>query len=367
MKNYITTDFWFTLDELVNSSEIIIDRPKGVSHPKYPDFIYNVDYGYLKNTSSIDGNGIDVWVGSDSKKQLDAIICIVDLTKRDSEIKLLIGCTDEEKEIVYRTHNETEFMKGILINREGLIFSKDALNSWLDEELSRYFNGLVGIHFTLYEKEKNSWAIEMVQASSFNAENSSWISDEIYRNIYNPFEWTELATREEVQEKVKTIILEYIKNGDMRHRLLGCRGVGISFTDCQPEIIYTMSNYDRFIEDICSRDSIAYGDYSHLNEIQKMAVMTFWYDATVNCDGHESYFLEYAGYNKEYLEKALKEIANEEILNNFLIAANTENVDIWNTADDKHYAFNPSLNSLLEQYIEEHLEDIFFNTTPQIV
>lgn len=37
--------------------------------------------------------------------------------KRDSEIKILIGCTEEEKAIVYETHNETEFMKGILIRR----------------------------------------------------------------------------------------------------------------------------------------------------------------------------------------------------------------------------------------------------------
>ena len=41
----------------------------------------------------------------------------VDWMKRDSEIKILIGCTEEEKEIVYKTHNETEFMKGILIRR----------------------------------------------------------------------------------------------------------------------------------------------------------------------------------------------------------------------------------------------------------
>lgn len=48
-------DFWKALDELVNNSEIVIDRPKGLAHPKYPDFIYQVDYGYLKNTSSMDG------------------------------------------------------------------------------------------------------------------------------------------------------------------------------------------------------------------------------------------------------------------------------------------------------------------------
>ena len=109
-------EFWNALDELVNKSEIVIDRPKGSAHPKYPDFIYRVDYGYLRDTSSMDGAGIDVWVGSGDKK-IDAIMCIVDLKKRDSEIKIMIGCTEEEKTEVYQTHNETQYMKGILIRR----------------------------------------------------------------------------------------------------------------------------------------------------------------------------------------------------------------------------------------------------------
>lgn len=110
------SDFWKALDKLVCKSEIVIDRPKGTAHPKFPDFIYHVDYGYLKNTSSMDGAGIDVWVGSGGK-QIDAIICIVDLLEKDSEIKILIGCTEEEKNIIYKTHNETQYMKGILIRR----------------------------------------------------------------------------------------------------------------------------------------------------------------------------------------------------------------------------------------------------------
>ncbi len=115
MDNY-NEAFWNALDELVNKSTIVIDRPKGSAHPKFPDFIYRVDYGYLKNTASMDGAGIDVWVGSDGKR-IDAVICIVDLLKRDSEIKILIGCTEEEKMEVYRTHNETSYMKGIMIRR----------------------------------------------------------------------------------------------------------------------------------------------------------------------------------------------------------------------------------------------------------
>lgn len=110
-------DFWSALDELVGRSKIVIDRPKGTVHPKFSHFIYKVDYGYLENTSSMDGAGIDVWVGTEESKSIDAIMCTVDLMKKDSEIKILIGCTEEEKEIVYKTHNETQYMKGILIRR----------------------------------------------------------------------------------------------------------------------------------------------------------------------------------------------------------------------------------------------------------
>lgn len=110
-------EFWSVLDKLVGQSKIVIDRPKGTAHPRFSDFIYQVDYGYLENTCSMDGEGIDVWVGTKATREIDAIMCIVDFAKKDSEIKILIGCTEEEKEIIYKTHNETPYMKGILIRR----------------------------------------------------------------------------------------------------------------------------------------------------------------------------------------------------------------------------------------------------------
>lgn len=109
--------FWAAIDRLVAESEVVIDRPRGTAHPRYPSFVYHVDYGYLRNTASPDGNGIDVWRGTDPGARVDAIVCTVDLTKRDSEIKILLGCTEEEKQTVYRTHNESPYMKGILIRR----------------------------------------------------------------------------------------------------------------------------------------------------------------------------------------------------------------------------------------------------------
>ncbi|MFO7637581.1 MAG: inorganic pyrophosphatase [Clostridia bacterium] len=112
-----TNGFWSAIDALIAQSEIVIDRPKGTKHPRF-DFIYPLDYGYLKGTTSPDGGGIDVWRGSLSKDVCDAVVCTVDLLKKDSEIKALIGCTEEEKTIAMRFHNDSEYMKGIMIRRE---------------------------------------------------------------------------------------------------------------------------------------------------------------------------------------------------------------------------------------------------------
>ncbi|MGI5899792.1 MAG: inorganic pyrophosphatase [Christensenellales bacterium] len=109
--------FWSALDKLVSESKIIIDRPEGSRHPKYPALIYPVDYGYLENTSSMDGGGIDAWKGTNGEL-IDAIIVTVDLFKKDSEIKILIGCSEEEKQLVMDIHNNSEYMNRILIRRE---------------------------------------------------------------------------------------------------------------------------------------------------------------------------------------------------------------------------------------------------------
>src|SRR4051812_18121579 len=110
-------EFWEKLDQFVTECPVRIDRPKGSAHPRYPECIYPLDYGYLEKTTSSDGAEIDVWVGSEDARRLDAIVCSADATKRDVEIKLLLGCTPEEAEIVRRFHNE-ESQSAILIRRE---------------------------------------------------------------------------------------------------------------------------------------------------------------------------------------------------------------------------------------------------------
>jgi len=79
--------------------------------------IYPLDYGYLEGTSGGDGNEVDVWLGSVVAGKLDAVVCTVDMLKRDVEIKLLVGCTPEEKATVCRFLNESEYMAAFLAGR----------------------------------------------------------------------------------------------------------------------------------------------------------------------------------------------------------------------------------------------------------
>ena len=110
------THFWTTLDRLVASSTLKVDRPRGTTHPRYPDMVYPLDYGYLEGTLSADGGGIDIWVGSLADKRVTAIICTVDMVKRDSEMKILIGCTPQEAQVVLGVHN-SDAQAGVLVER----------------------------------------------------------------------------------------------------------------------------------------------------------------------------------------------------------------------------------------------------------
>jgi len=114
MDNDEQNGFWAAVDTIIAESEIIIDRPKGTKHPRF-DYIYPLDYGYLKGTASMDGGGIDVWRGSLSSPVCDAVVCTIDLLKKDSEIKLLLGCTEAEKKIIM--YNGSEYMNKAIRRR----------------------------------------------------------------------------------------------------------------------------------------------------------------------------------------------------------------------------------------------------------
>ena len=90
------TDFWTSLQMLVATSRIVIDRPRGSRHPRYPDVVYPVDYGYLEGTSAGDGNGIDIFYGTSGGDAITGICCTIDALKRDAEVKVLYACTEQD-------------------------------------------------------------------------------------------------------------------------------------------------------------------------------------------------------------------------------------------------------------------------------
>ncbi len=111
------SDFWAAIDALVASSRIIIDRPRGSRHPRLPDFAYPLDYGYLEGTTSGDGAGIDIWRGTLPDATATAVICTIDLQKRDMEMKILLGCTPDEIATVEAVHNEGD-QSALLVTRQ---------------------------------------------------------------------------------------------------------------------------------------------------------------------------------------------------------------------------------------------------------
>ena len=96
--------FWEYADLLVSASEIVIDRPGGSSHPRYERIVYPFDYGHLAGTTGGDGEGIDIWRGSLQEIRVTGVIVTIDIYKRDAELKLLVGCTDQDARFALTTH-----------------------------------------------------------------------------------------------------------------------------------------------------------------------------------------------------------------------------------------------------------------------
>lgn len=110
--------FWALADRLVSDHPVVIDRPRGSRHPRYPAVVYPFDYGYLDGTVAIDGGGVDCWRGSLPEAVVTGAIVTVDVVKADSEIKWLIGCTPAEARLALATHRTTS-QAALLILRRG--------------------------------------------------------------------------------------------------------------------------------------------------------------------------------------------------------------------------------------------------------
>lgn len=110
-------EFWQALDQLVAESVVTVERPAGSGDSRFPDFVYPFDYGYLEETTAVDGEGVDVWCGSLGKGAVTGVVCTVDLLKRDAELKILLGCTPDDAERILAVHNQG-LQAAVLLMRE---------------------------------------------------------------------------------------------------------------------------------------------------------------------------------------------------------------------------------------------------------
>jgi inorganic pyrophosphatase len=87
---------WAGWERLLRGRGVVIDRPRGSAHPRYPDMIYPLDYGYIPNTTGGDGAEVDVFVGAADNSGPRATLETAGAVKGDRELKLLWNVTGQE-------------------------------------------------------------------------------------------------------------------------------------------------------------------------------------------------------------------------------------------------------------------------------
>ena len=195
--------------------EVKIDRPIGSRHPDFPDHIYLVNYGYVPNTISVDGEELDCYVLGEYKplKQYKGkciavihriddnddklIIAPENKTFTNSEIKLL---TDFQEKFytgeIIRSSNYLEFNKNIpelsVTNLENSLKFYNAAGFKLEygrPEKKFVFISLGEIQFMLQEISNNDkWNIAPITYPFGNGINFQLEVDNvciIYNNLKN--------------------------------------------------------------------------------------------------------------------------------------------------------------------------------------
>lgn len=111
--------------------------------------------------------------------------------------------------------------------------------------------------------------------------------------------------------------------------------------------------WNRFVEEICNKR------IDTLSEIQKKAVLCFWYDAEVNSGGHRGYFECYPETNSQELIEAIIAVSYKAIADNFQKALSDKSDENLEAADTAFYNFSPELCDCLMKYVEQNKDEIF--------
>jgi len=111
-----------TTSYLGQKVNVIIDRPLGSKHPKH-GFVYEVNYGYVPNTMSFDGEELDAYVlGVDRPITKTTGICIAVIHRiDDNDDKLVVTPNGEDfsdKEIEKLIDFQEKWFKHIIFRKK---------------------------------------------------------------------------------------------------------------------------------------------------------------------------------------------------------------------------------------------------------
>lgn len=110
--------------------------------------------------------------------------------------------------------------------------------------------------------------------------------------------------------------------------------------------------WEKFIEQICTKK------IKDLTDIQKPAVLCFFYDREMNIGGHVCYFDNYQKIKNEDLIEALTIVANKTYAKNFEEAIEHGKEDNYEKTDNLYKKISPCLTEYIEEYVVKNKTEI---------
>lgn len=102
-----------------------IDRPLGSVHPKYPDLVYPINYGYIPEVIGGDGQEQDVYLVDANTSQRDFTEKVIGIWHRfnDVETKWMVSSTTNRispQQILAKTAFQEQYFYSLLITQQDL-------------------------------------------------------------------------------------------------------------------------------------------------------------------------------------------------------------------------------------------------------
>ena len=110
LKFFVSEEIYMDFRDVIGSKvRITVDRPLGSLHPRFPDMLYEVNYGFVEGVVGGDGEWQDAYIlGVDEPvTEFVGVVLAVIRRRNDSEVKWVVvpkGMAVTKEEIVAKTY-----------------------------------------------------------------------------------------------------------------------------------------------------------------------------------------------------------------------------------------------------------------------